>query len=165
MTKKIIGFFALVFLISMGQARANQAQDEQAIKALNNTFAEAFVKRDAKLRASVFADDATLLTPQAVWLMGRPAMVKDFGPEAKAYGTKNTKLTFSNYRFRFITPDLAFVDSLLTINNIIGPGGKVLDVAHVSITQEAIRRGDRWFILDERSHFLPPSFHASEGPQ
>ena len=165
MKSKVFILLAFFVVISTGQVKADVAQDEQAIKALNNIFAFAFVHKDAKLRASIYAEDATLLTPQGIFLVGRPAMVRDFGPEAQALVTKNTKQSFSDYRFRFITPDLAFVDSVITVTNLRGPNGKLLDVAHISVTQMVTRQGDRWFIEDERAHFLPPPFHASDVPK
>jgi uncharacterized protein (TIGR02246 family) len=155
MKARVFSMCALLILVLAGQARADQTQDEQAVRTLNNVFAEAFVKQDAVLRASVFAENATLVTPQGVFLVGRPAMVKDFGPEARALATKNTKLKFSCYRFRFITPDIAFVDAILTVNNILGPDGKVKAQAFISTTQSVVRQGDTWLIQDERAHFLP----------
>src|SRR5262249_35647606 len=97
-------------------ASAGQAQDEAAVRALGDTFAKAFVKKNAELRAAVFAEDGTLVTPQGDFMRGRVAMVKDFGTEAQAVnGT--TQAAFSNYRVRFIKPDVAVVDALLTIRN------------------------------------------------
>ena len=165
MAKKAMFLFAVLVLISTVQVRADQAQDEQSIKALNNTFADAFVHKDAAMRGSVYAPDGTLLTPQGVFLVGRPAMLKDFGPEAQAFVTKDTTEDFSDYRFRFIIPDVAFVDSVITVHNISGPDGKAIDVAHISVTQTAIRQGGKWLIEDERAHFLPPPFHPSDVPQ
>lgn len=156
MKAKVFSLCALLVLVFAAQARADQGQDERAIRNLNNVFAEAFVKQDAELRASVFAQSATLVTPQGVFLVGRPAMVKDFGPEAKALVTNNTKAKFSCYRFRFITPDVAFVDSILTVNNIIGPDGKVKTAVPISVTESLVRQGSGWLIQDERAHFLPP---------
>jgi len=40
-------------------------------------------------------------------------MVKDFGPEAEQAVNGTTQAAFSNYRVRFIKPDVAVVDALL----------------------------------------------------
>ena len=165
MIKKTMFLFTALIVISTAQAKADQAQDEQSIKVLNNTFADAFVHKDAALRASVYARDGTLLTPQGIFLVGRAAMLKDFGPEAQAFVTKDTTEDFSDYHFRFIGPDLAFVDSVITVHNINGPDGKVIGVAHISVTQTAIRQAGKWLIEDERAHFLPPPFHPADVPQ
>ena len=65
-----------------GSASAVEAQDEAAVRALGDGFAKAFVQKNAELRASLFAEDGTFVTPQGDFLQGRVAMVKDFGPEA-----------------------------------------------------------------------------------
>ncbi len=67
-------------------------------------------------------------------------------------------MTFSNYRFRFITKDAAFVDADIVINNVMGPDGKVKPVVPVSIVFTAVRQDGKWFIQDERAHFAaaPP---------
>src|SRR5258705_9054395 len=65
-----------------GSASAGQAQDEAAVRALGDTFAKAFVQKNAELRASIFAEDGTFVTPRGDFLQGRVAMVKDFGPAA-----------------------------------------------------------------------------------
>src|SRR5258705_12464710 len=66
-----------------GSASAFEPPGERAIRALGDTFANAFVQKNAQLRASLFAEDATFVTPQGDSLQGRVAMVKDFGPEAQ----------------------------------------------------------------------------------
>src|SRR5258706_11452573 len=87
-----------------GSASAGETQDEIAVRALGDTFANAFVQKNAELRASTFAEDGTFVTPQGDFLQGRAAMVKDFGPEAQLVNA-TTQAAFSNYRVRFIKPD------------------------------------------------------------
>jgi hypothetical protein len=50
---------------------------------------------------------------------------------------------------------VAFVDTVLTLNNIIGPDGRLLDEVRVSLALTAVRRAEKWFIQDERAHFEP----------
>jgi hypothetical protein len=65
-----------------GSANASQARDEAAVRALGDSFAKAFLQKNAEVRASLFAEDGTFVTPQGDFLQGRVAMMKDFGPEA-----------------------------------------------------------------------------------
>jgi hypothetical protein len=58
---------------------------------------------------------------------------------------------------RFITSDLAFVDTMLTLKNVHGADGRVQPTVAVVIAFTAIRRGDRWSIQDERAHFFDPA--------
>jgi uncharacterized protein (TIGR02246 family) len=150
-----LAFIACTLVIgATGTARADKTRDETAVRALGDTFAKAFVQKNAELRASLFAEDGTFVTPQGDFLQGRVAMVKDFGPEAQAVnGT--TQAAFSNYRVRFIKPDVAVVDALLTIHNVNGPDGTIIPVIPVNFFYVAVRHGDRWLIEDGRAHFAP----------
>jgi uncharacterized protein (TIGR02246 family) len=137
-----------------GSASAGPAQDEASVRALGDTFAKAFIEKNSELRASLFAENGTFVTPVGDFLQGRVAMVKDFGSEAQAVnGT--TQAAFSNYRVRFIKPDVAVVDALLTIHNVNGPDGTIIPVIPVNFFYVAARHGDRWLIEDGRAHFAP----------
>ena len=137
-----------------GSAIAGQTRDESAIRALGDTFAKAFIQKNPELRASLFADNGTFVTPVGDYLQGRVAMVKDFGSEAQAVnGT--TQAAFSNYRVRFIKSDVAFVDALLTLHNVNGPDGTIIPVIPVNFVYVAARHGDKWLIEDGRAHFAP----------
>ena len=138
-----------------GSASASEARDEAAVRALGDSFAKAFVQKNAELRASIFAEDGTFVTPQGDFLQGRVAMVKDFGPEAQQAVNGNTQAAFSNYRVRFINPDVAVVDALLTVRNVNGPDGTVIPVIPINFFYVAVRHADRWLIDDGRAHFAP----------
>ena len=150
-----LAFLACTLVIgATGSANAGEARDEAAIRALGDNFAKAFVQKNAELRASLFAEDGTFVTPVGNSLQGRVAMVKEFGPEAQAVnGT--TQAAFSNYRVRFIKPDVAFVDALLTVHNVNGPDGTIIPVIPINFFYVAVRHGDRWLIQDGRAHFAP----------
>ena len=150
--------FALV-IGATGSASAGETQDEIAVRALGDTFANAFVQKNAELRASTFAEDGTFVTPQGDLLQGRAAMVKDFGPEAQQAVNRSTQAAFSNYRVRFIKIDVAVVDALLTVRNVNGPDGTIVPVVPVNFFYVAVRHGDKWLIQDGRTHFAaaPPS--------
>ena len=136
-------------------ASAGDARDEAAVRALGDSFAKAFVQKNAKLRASLFAEDGTFVTPQGDFLQGRVAMVKDFGPEAEQAVNGSTQAAFSNYRVRFIKPDVAVVDALLTVHNVNGPDGTTIPVIPINFFYVAARHGDHWLIEDGRAHFAP----------
>ena len=159
---KRLGFACLACTLGIGatgSASAGQAQDEAAVRALGDTFAKAFVQKNAELRASIFAEDGTFVTPRGDFLQGRVAMVKDFGPEAQQAVNGTTQAAFSNYRVRFIKPDVAVVDALLTVHNANGPDGTIIPAIPVIFFYVAVRHADRWLIQDGRTHFAaaPPS--------
>jgi len=150
-----LAFLAITLVIgATGSASASEARDERSVRALGDTFANAFVRKNAELRASLFAVDGTFVTPQGDFLQGHVAMVKDFGAEAQAV-TTSTQAAFSNYRIRFVKPDVAVADALLTLRNINGPDGTIIPVIPVNFFFVAVRRGNQWLIEDGRAHFAP----------
>jgi uncharacterized protein (TIGR02246 family) len=146
--------FALVLGVT-GTASAADARDEAAVRALGDNFAKGFVQKNAALRASLFTQDGTFVTPVGDFLQGRVAMVKDFGLEAQQAVTATTQAAFSNYRVRFINPDVAVVDALLTVHNVNGPDGTIIPVIPIKFFYVAARHGDQWLIEDGRAHFAP----------
>jgi len=150
-----IAFLACALAIGViGSASAGPAGDEAAVRALGDRFANAFIQKNADARASLFAENGTFVTPQGDFLQGRDVMVKDFGSEAGAVNG-STQAAFSNYRVRFIKPDIAVVDALLTIHNVNGPDGTTIPVIPVNFFYVAARHGDKWQIEDGRAHFAP----------
>ena len=151
-----LAFLACTLVMgATGSANAGEARDEAAVRALGDTFAKAFVQKNAELRASLFAENGTFVTPTGDFLQGRVAMVKDFGPEAAQAVNGSTQAAFSNYRVRFIKPDVAFVDALLTVRNVSGPDGAIIPVIPINFFYVAVRHGDKWLIEDGRAHFAP----------
>jgi len=155
---KRLGLTLLAFMLVIGltvSASASQPQDEAAVRALGDNFAKAFVQKNAERRASLFAENGTFVTPVGDFLQGRDAMVKDFGPEAQQVVTPTTQAVFSNYRIRFIKPDVAVADALLTVRNVTGPDGKLILVIPINFFYVASQHGDKWLIEDGRAHFAP----------
>ena len=154
-----LGLAFLACMLVIGVAGFASARDEAAVRALGDTFAKAFLQKNAELRASLFAENGTFVTPVGDFLQGHVAMVKDFGPEAEQAVTATTQAAFSNYRIRFIKPDVAVADALLTVRNVKGPDGTIIPVIPIDFFYVAVRHGDRWLIQDGRAHFAaaPPS--------
>ena len=153
----LLGITLLACTIVLGatsSARASGPQDETAVRALGDNFAKAFLQKNAELRASLFVENGTFVTPQGALLQGRVAMVNDFGQEAQAVNG-NTQAAFSNYRIRFINADVAVADALLTLHNVNGPDGAVIPVIPVNFFYVAVRHGSQWLIEDGRAHFAP----------
>jgi uncharacterized protein (TIGR02246 family) len=147
--------FACTLVLGVtGSARAADARDEAAVRSLGDNFAQAFLQKNPEQRASLFTENGTFVTPQGDFLQGRVAMVNDFGQEAQAVNG-NTQAAFSNYRIRFINPDVAVADALLTLHNVVGPDGAVIPVIPVNVFYVAVRQGGQWLIEDGRTHFAP----------
>lgn len=156
MQRLSLAFLACTLVIgATGSASAGQSQDEAAVRALGDSFAKAFLQKNAELRASLFTENGTFVTPQGDFLQGRVAMVKDFGPEAQNAVNGTTQAAFSNYRVRFIKPGVADVDAILTVHNVNGPDGTIIPVIPINFFYVAVRHGHQWLIEDGRSHFAP----------
>src|SRR6266849_5775508 len=85
MQRLSLAFLACTLVIgAIGTASAAGAQDEAAVRALGDIFAKAFIEKNPELRASLFVENGTFVTPVGDYLQGRVAMVKDFGSEAQA---------------------------------------------------------------------------------
>jgi uncharacterized protein (TIGR02246 family) len=130
--------------------------DEQAIRGLLKTFAEALLGRDAKRRASIWTVDGSVVPPQGGFYQGHEALAQHFETESASIRS-DSKATFSNYRFRFINPDTAFVDADLTLNNVSGPDGQVAPVVRIAVASTAVREREGWRIQDQRAHFNAPA--------
>jgi uncharacterized protein (TIGR02246 family) len=153
-----VGLLLLACTLAVGAtgfASAAEARDEAAVRALGDNFAKAFVQKNAERRASLFAEDGTFVTPVGDFLQGHVAMVKEFGPEAQQAVTPTTQAVFSNYRIRFIKPDVAVADALLTVHNVKAPDGTIVPVIPINFFYVAVRHGDQWLIEDGRAHFAP----------
>jgi hypothetical protein len=60
-----LAFLACTLVIgATGSASASEARNEAAVRALGDSFAKAFLQKNAKVRASLFAEDGTFVTPQ-----------------------------------------------------------------------------------------------------
>src|SRR5499425_473932 len=153
-----LGLALLACMLVVGatsSASAAETRDEAAVRTLGDSFAKAFVQKNAELRASLFAENGTFLTPVGHFLQGHDDMVKEFGPEAQQAVNGNTQAAFSNYRVRFIKPDVAFVDAVLTVRNVNGPDGTIIPMIPINFFYVAARHGDKWLIEDGRAYFAP----------
>jgi uncharacterized protein (TIGR02246 family) len=148
-------FLACTLLIGATRSASAQVRDEAAVRALGDSFAKAFVQKNAEQRASLFAQNGTFVTPVGDFLQGHAAMVKDFGPEAEQAVTPTTQAALSNYRIRFIKPDVAVADALLIVRNVKGPDGTIIPVIPINFFYVAARHGNQWLIEDGRAHFAP----------
>jgi uncharacterized protein (TIGR02246 family) len=163
-----LGFALLVWTLVIGapgSASAAETRDEAAVRALGDGFAKAFVQKNAELRASVFAENGTFVTPQGHFLQGRVEMVKDFGPEAQQAVNGTTQAAFSNYRVRFVKPDVAVVDALLTVRNVNGPDGSTIPAIPINFFYVAVHHADKWLIEDGRAHFAPAPPNGMTSPR
>jgi uncharacterized protein (TIGR02246 family) len=155
MQRLALGLLVCSLIIGATARSAAETRDEAAVRSLGDSFAKAFVQKNAEQRASLFVQNGTFLTPVGDFLQGHAAMVKDFGPEAEQAVTPTTQAALSNYRIRFINPNVAVVDALLTVHNVKAPDGKIIPEIPITFFYVAARHGTQWLIEDGRAHFAP----------
>ena len=161
-----LALFAFTLVIgATASASAGGARDEAGVRALGDSFAKEFVQKNAELRASLFTEDGTFVTPPGDFLQGRAAMVKEFGPEAQQAVNATTQAAFTNYRIRFIKPDVAVADALLTVRNVNGPDGAIIPVIPINFFYVAVHHADKWMIEDGRAHFAPAPPNGMTAPK
>lgn len=135
---------------------ADVDSDARAIRALKDVFVRALLTGDANLRASLWSDDGTVAPPQGGFFMGHEAIARHFATETASI-TRSSTATFGNYRMRFIKPDVALVDTMLTLTDVAGPDGSTQGAVRVAIVFTAIKQNSTWHIQDERAHFSTPA--------
>jgi uncharacterized protein (TIGR02246 family) len=154
-----LALLACALVIGLTGSATAAERDEAAVRALGDGFVKAFIQKNPELRASLFAENGTFVTPQGDFMQGRVAMVKDFGAEAQAVNG-GTQGSVSDYRIRFIKADVAVADALITLRNVTGPDGSVIPVIPVNLFFVAVRHGNQWLIEDGRAHFAPAPANA-----
>jgi uncharacterized protein (TIGR02246 family) len=89
-----------------GQARADQAEDEAAIRKMVESYTAAFNKRDAKAVAAHWLPEAVYVDPDSrKQIVGREAIAKHLAAEFS--DVKGAKLTVNVESIRFISPHVA----------------------------------------------------------
>ena len=126
--------------------------DERAIRELLDAFAAALLSGDSQRRAALWNEDGTLVPPQGGFFRGHESLAQHFATEAGSIGAAS-RASFSGHRFRFSTPDSAFVDAELTLANVAGAHGGVVATVHIAVASSMVRRQAGWRILDQRAYF------------
>jgi uncharacterized protein (TIGR02246 family) len=85
---------------------ANQADDENAIRALEARQPEAWNKHDAKAYASLFTENGDCVNVVGWWWKGRAEIEKKL-TDAYVYVFKESALTITNVDIRFLTAEVA----------------------------------------------------------
>ena len=112
-------------------------------------FSDAWGRGDAAGRAALWAEDASLINPFGVEAHGRPEIQKVFEMETAGFA-KGTTHTFSNFKYRFLTPSIAAVDATGEIKGIAGTDGSPMPTVTVRVFAILTKHGGKWEIKDAR---------------
>jgi uncharacterized protein (TIGR02246 family) len=141
-----------LFWFGGGQARADQAEDELAIRKMVESYTSAFNKRDAKAVAAHWLPEAVYVDSDTrKQIVGRQAIEKHFALEFK--DIKNAKLAVNVESIRFISPHVAVEQGRATVTE----PGKEPSKARYSAVH--VKREGKWLLdrVSDADDALPPS--------
>jgi len=144
--------FAALATLVLGAAavsRAESPDDEAAVRAHFTSFAEAWVKGDARAVAAGYAEDADIVRPNQPPVTSRAAILA-FYAQMFAGPLKGVAKTMKVDRVRLITPDVAVLDGSYTLDR----DEPALYARGASVSVLAKRNG-RWVTVVSRSYRLP----------
>lgn len=135
---------------------------EAAIGQLWQNFSDAWARGDAHGRAALWAEDASLINPFGVEAQGRAAIEKVFEQETAGFA-KGTTHTFSNFKYRFLTPTIAEVDATGDINGIRAADGSAMPTFTLHVFAIVVKKAGGWEIKDARPYVIgqPPGVPAA----
>lgn len=127
--------------------------DEAALKAVDDTFVQAFNKKDIEAVLACYGDDAVVMDPgPALIYRGKDEIRKGFGEFFKAQPSAQLKLDETHYK---TAGDLGYGYILWTIT-MNGPDGKSTEMKGRA-TDVMEKRGGKWvLVVDHASVPLPP---------
>lgn len=125
--------------VGAGQAHADQAEDEAAIRKTVESYTAAFNKRDAMALAAHWLPEAVYIDPDSgTNIVGRPAIEKHFAEVLK--DLKNVKLAVAVESIRFISPHVAVEQGTATTM------GLTKEPAKSSYTAIHLKRDGKWLL-------------------
>lgn len=148
-------------------AAKSPANDDQMIRETCAKFMESWNKHDAKSMASHWSEDGSLINPMGRVAIGRDGVAKLFQDEMNGV-LKDTKAEMTVQTVRNVKPDVAFVDSELTVTGMMTPDGKAIPPAKHHVAALVVKKSARWWFVDIRPYAFvqPPGREAaaSEAP-
>ena len=136
---------ALVALVTPASFAADDAAAaEQQITARSKEFVAAWDKHDAKAFAEFYTDNAELVTAKGDTFAGKSGIEQAIG-DAFQGDLKDTTLTESIEKVRLIKPDVAIVDSEVTIKRGNDDGLKF------HIVSVLVKRDGKWLTETTRT--------------
>ncbi len=110
----IVALLGITLLRSSAAAPEGHAEDEKAIRAVDDTYTREYNKADIKGLAALFTKDAEIVESDGVRYQGRELVEKSFAETFEA--SKGSKIELRIDAIRFLSPDVAKEDgrSLVT---------------------------------------------------
>lgn len=146
MRNALVYILAVSFSLLQITPSAAQSSDEQLIKAIEQVWDDGWNRHDAKMMASVLADDADFITVGGRKFKGRAAF------QAYMEQTQGTQFAASTRRtietnVRFLTPEIGIVHARASISGDKNPDGSIRQPREVQMTRVVMKRDGRWLVV------------------
>ncbi len=124
----------------------NHEQDILEIKAIMQSFADAWNVYDAKQIAELFTEDADFVNVAGQWWKGRTELGQG---HANAFSNhlKNTYMRFPDTTVKFLKPDLVICPSTWEMSGLTRPDGISLPTKHGVLTAIAQQQHGQWQLV------------------
>ncbi len=153
--KSVVAVVIIVAAAAAPALAAEPAGAEMAIQKLWAEFSNAWARGDAAARASLWAEDGSLINPFGVAAHGRVELQKVFEQEDAGFA-KGTTNTLSDFSFRFLTPAIAAVDATGEVKGIRAADGTQMPAFTIHVFSIAVKTGGKWLIKDARPYAFAP---------
>ena len=140
----VVTLAACSFLVQV-TASVAQSSDEQSIKAIEQIWDDGWNRHDAKMMASVLADDADFVTVGGRKFKGRAAFQAYMEQTQKAQFAASTRRTIET-NVRFVTPEIGIVHARASISGDKNQDGSTRQPREVQMTRIVIKRDGRWLV-------------------
>jgi len=135
--------------ISTNVGRADQADDESAIRKADDAYVEAYNKHDAKAIAGMWSPEAVYVDPETgEQAVGREQIEREFADTFA--NLKDAKLEVDAQSIKFLSPNVAIETGTA---RVLGPKGEPDESAYSALF---VKRDGKW-LLDRVTEEEPPA--------
>jgi uncharacterized protein (TIGR02246 family) len=147
------GLFALALSGFALVPGARAADDETSgVREQCKEFVTAFNRHDGKAMASVFAEDADMVTPAGQLVKGRAAIEQAIVADHTKGPLREASLEVKDEPVRFVTPDVAVSDATVLVKGAYGPDGTKAGPMTLLVTNVWKKTDGRWWLFASRQH-------------
>ena len=144
----VVAFVSLLLGAGMSICRADQSDDEKAIRKADDAYVGAYNKQDAKAIASMWSPEAVYVDPETgKEAVGREEIEKEFADTFK--NLKDAKLEVNAESIKFLSPNVAVETGTA---RIVRPKAKPDESAY-----SALFVSDGKWLLDRVTEEQPPA--------